>query len=285
VKLLVLGASGMLGNAVMRFLADTSPRLEVFGTVRAQSLPGSPMKIPGKRILAGIDVARHESLVQAMVEIRPDVVINCVGLVKQLAKADDPLLMLPINALLPHRLSALCELAGARLIHISTDCVFAGTRGGYRETDIPDATDLYGRSKHMGEVCANHVVTLRTSIIGHELASGHGLVSWFLSQEESVRGYARAVFSGLPTVELARVIRDFIIPSTTLSGLYHVASKSITKYELLNLISKVYGKEIRIDPDDSVVVDRSLNSQKFNEAVGYVAPEWPELISRMYRFQ
>jgi dTDP-4-dehydrorhamnose reductase len=218
-------------------------------------------------------------------KVRPDAVINCVGLVKQLAESDDPLLTIPINSLLPHRLAALCRVGGSRLIHISTDCVFSGEKGGYAESDFPDADDLYGRTKLLGEVNSEHTITLRTSIIGHELAGNRSLVNWFLSQNGPVKGYTRAVFSGLPTVVLAKLIRDVVIPRPELHGLYHIAAKPIAKYELLKLVAEVYGKQIAILPDEKLIIDRSLDARRFQTATGYVAPEWEEMIRLMHAYQ
>jgi dTDP-4-dehydrorhamnose reductase len=179
-------------------------------------------------------------------------------------------------------LDRLCALAGARLVHVSTDCVFAGTRGHYREDDIADASDLYGRSKLLGEVVnSQHAITLRTSTIGHELNSQYGLLEWFLAQSEDCRGFARAFFSGLPTVELARVVRDIILERPDLHGLYHVGAASISKFDLLTLIAQIYGKKIRIMKDDAFVIDRSLNSQRFTAATGYQAASWPEFVAQM----
>ena len=129
-----------------------------------------------------------------------------------------------------------------------------------------------------------HAVTLRTSIIGHELGSAHGLVGWFLSQSGPVRGYTKAIFSGLPTVELAAVIRDRILAAPSLRGLYHVAGAPIAKYELLRLVASAYGKSTEIVPDDRVAIDRSLDGSRFSEATGYTAPPWPELVRRMHDF-
>lgn len=282
-KALVLGVSGMLGNAVFRLLAD-SPGFEVLGTARSAAVASRLREDLRPRILAGVDVEQIDSLTRAFAAARPDVVINCIGLVKQLAEADDPLAALPINSILPHRLARLCDIAGARLVHVSTDCVFLGTRGMYSESDAPDAQDLYGRSKLLGEVDYPHAITLRTSIIGHELGSAHGLVGWFLAQSASVRGYTKAIFSGLPTVELAAVIRDRVLPAPSLHGLYHVAAAPIAKYELLRLVASAYGKSTEIMPDDRVVIDRSLDGSRFRAATGYEAPPWPELIRRMHAF-
>ncbi len=283
-KILVLGASGMLGNAMFRVLSEKSD-WQVYGAIRSEnSKKFFPVNL-AKHLLSGVDVEQHDSLLQAFIRTRPDVVINCVGLIKQLADADDPLQAIPINALLPHRLARLCELSNARLVHMSTDCVFSGEKGKYSETDPSDATDLYGKSKFLGEVGYSHTVTLRTSIIGHELQSAHGLVDWFLSQQDKCKGYRRAIFSGLPTVELARLIRDVVIPRPELSGLYHVAAQPISKYDLLRLVADSYEKPIEITPDDAVAIDRSLDATRFQQATGYVAPSWPELIKLMHAYK
>jgi dTDP-4-dehydrorhamnose reductase len=283
-KVMVLGASGMLGNAMMRVLSG-DPALEVWGTARSPAVRQFFPPDIGQRIVAGIDVENPDTLTRLLAEMKPAVLVNCIGLVKQLANADDPLLALPVNSLLPHRLARLCALGGVRLVHVSTDCVFKGTKGNYRESDASDAEDLYGKSKFLGEVAYPHTVTLRTSIIGHELASAHGLIDWFLAQDGQVKGYSRAIFSGLPTVELASVVRDVVLPRPEMTGIYHVASRPIAKLDLLRLVAQVYGKSIAIVPDDAVVIDRSLNADRFREATGYEAPEWTELVRRMHEFK
>lgn len=281
-NVLILGVTGMLGSAVFRvFSAD--PHHETWGTLRSASALRHFPEQSRPHLLVGVDVLDQDALTAVMAKVRPDVVINCVGLIKQLADASDPLTALPINAMLPHRLARLCELAGARLIHVSTDCVFSGRKGMYLESDLSDAEDLYGKSKYIGELHdLPHAITLRTSIIGHELGSNYALVDWFLSQQGDVRGFTKAVFSGLPTVELARVMKDFVVPHPELSGLYHVAAEPIDKFRLLSLVAAQYGKQIGIRPDDALVIDRSLDGSRFAEATGYVAPEWPELIRRMH---
>jgi len=282
-KLLVLGATGMLGNAMLRLFAD-SEGYDTRGSARSSALlQGLPVNLRD-RVIVGIDAENADSLARLFAHARPDVVINCIGLVKQLADATDSLQAIPTNALLPHRLARLCQVAGARLVHISTDCVFAGTRGMYREEDPADAQDLYGRSKHLGEVDYANSVTLRTSIIGHELGSAHGLVGWFLAQNGPVRGYTRAIFSGLPTVELARVIRDYVLPRPQMHGLYHLSAEPIAKYDLLGLISQTYGRTNEITRDDKVVIDRSLDSTRFRQLTGYVPPAWPALVRAMHEF-
>jgi dTDP-4-dehydrorhamnose reductase len=283
-KILVLGANGMLGNAMIRVLNEKTD-YQVYGSVRSESSKQFFSADIAERLLSGVDVEQHDSLLQAFISIGPDVVINCVGLIKQLADAEDPLQAIPINSLLPHRLARLCELSGARLVHMSTDCVFAGDKGGYRESDPSDAKDLYGRSKFLGEVAYPHTITLRTSIIGHELQSAHGLVDWFLSQQGRCNGFSQAIFSGVPTVVLAQIVRDLVIPRTELSGVYHVAAQPISKYNLLKLIAEVYGKKIEIVSSDRLVIDRSLNADRFRDATGYIAPDWLQLIELMHAYK
>lgn len=284
IKVMVLGATGMLGNAVLRVFSSDA-RFVVSGTARSDATRRRLPKDLWDTVITGIDVEQHDSLVQAFAQIRPDVVINCVGIVKQLSAANDPLSALPINAMLPHRLARLSAINGARLVHVSTDCVFDGTKGMYLESDRPNAYDLYGRSKLLGEVDYDNAITLRTSIIGHELNSASSLVDWFLSQEGSVKGYRHAIFSGLPTAELAMVIRDYVLPYPALRGLYHVSAEPIAKYDLLNLVAEIYGKRIEIIPDGDLMIDRSLNSDRFRQETGYSPASWPELIKIMHQFR
>lgn len=280
-NVLILGVTGMLGSAVFRQLSRDQ-RYQVWGTLRnagGQRHFSEPLHA---QLISNVDVLDQDGLVSVLERIRPDVVINCVGLIKQLADAKDPLSALPINAMLPHRLAKLCGLAGARLIHISTDCVFSGHKGLYTEEDVSDAEDLYGKSKFIGELHdLPHAITLRTSIIGHELGSNCSLIDWFLAQNGSVKGYTKAIFSGLPTIELARVIKDYVIPTPELNGLYHVSVAPIDKLALLRLVAEVYEKKIEIIPDEQVCIDRSLDSSRFRQATGYVPPTWPELIRQM----
>lgn len=283
-RILVLGAGGTLGHTLLRVLSDDG-QLDVWGTMRSAVAMRHFSPRAREKMRTGIDVENTDGLVNVILELKPDVVVNCVGLVKQLAVANDPLVALPINAMLPHRLARICALAGARLIHFSTDCVFSGKRGNYSEADPMDATDLYGQSKFIGELSEPHTLTLRTSIIGHELDTSQALIEWFLKQEGRVNGYRKAIFSGLPTVVISRLVRDVILSRPDLSGVYHVASLPISKFDLLSLVAKVYRKTIEIEPDDSVRVDRSLNGSKFKEQTGFSAPSWPLMIEAMHEYR
>jgi dTDP-4-dehydrorhamnose reductase len=283
-KVLILGASGTIGSAMIRVLSDRSD-YEVFGTVRTERVKQFFSTSISNNLEVDVNLENQDVLLRVLKKICPDVIVNCVGLTKHKANVNDPLKTIPINTLMPHRLANLCNLIGIRLIHISTDCVFSGKKGKYLESDFADARDVYGKSKALGEINYPNTITLRTSAIGHELNSAYGLLEWFLSQDKSCKGYSRAIFSGLPTVVFAQIIRDVVIPEKDLSGIYHVSAKPINKYDLLKLIAKVYGKSIQITNDASFSIDRSLNADKFFNATGYVAPEWSELIKIMYNYR
>lgn len=284
-KVIILGATGMLGNAVFRLLSEQRD-LDVWGTIRSPSAARNFNSSLQTKLIPHMDVLQQDCLVDLFRKHTPDVVINCIGLIKQIDSANDALAVLPVNSMLPHRLSRMCETVGARLVHISTDCVFSGSKGDYTEADVSDAHDLYGKSKFIGEVIESvSAITLRTSIIGHEINSQLSLVDWFLAQQGSVKGYSKAIFSGLPTVELARVIRDYVLTQPNLVGLYHVSVAPIDKCSLLRLIAETYGKKIQIDDDTQVQIDRSLDSSKFRHATGYQPPSWKVLIESMRDFK
>lgn len=272
----------MLGSMMIkRFSLESS--FDTWGTLRSKNYLRYFNEKLQKKIITDIDVLNYESLLAIFERVKPDLVINCVGVIKQLDNAKDPLSVLPLNSLFPHRLVRLCSLVSARLIHVSTDCVFTGSKGNYVETDPSDAQDLYGQSKFIGELKDySNAVTLRTSIIGHELNSHNSLIDWFLSQNGKIKGYSNAIFSGLPTVELASVVINYVVPNASLSGLYHVASEPVSKYDLLCKVSSTYQHLVDIEADATFKINRSLNAQKFNELTGYEPPSWTELVSRMH---
>jgi dTDP-4-dehydrorhamnose reductase len=279
-KVLVLGASGMLGSAAFSSLSAASG-ISAFATARGDGVRRHFPAVLQANLITGIDVLDTDALLGVLAKVRPDAVINCIGVVKQLGAAKDPLVALPLNALFPHRLARAAALIGARLVHISTDCVFRGTVGDYAEDMVADADDLYGRSKLLGEVDYPHAVTLRTSIIGRELATKNGLVEWFLGSGDTVRGFTRAIFSGLPTDELTSVIISHVLPRPDLTGVWHVGAAPISKYDLLLLLREAYGLKTEILPDPTLVLDRSLDSSRFRAATGYAPADWPALIQAM----
>lgn len=281
-KVLVLGASGMLGHALMYELSGQA-NLDVRGAVRSDDTVPSPMRRAfGGAIVTGLDVLDGDQRRGLLSEMRPDVVINAVGVIKQDPKLTDPINTVRVNALLPHKLARDCTQRGARLIHLSTDCVFSGRTGSYTELNVPDPVDFYGRSKLLGEIGAPHV-TLRTSIIGHELKRHGSLVDWFLSQPPStpVRGFTRAIYTGVTTVELARLLSEVVISNESLEGLFHVASTPISKYDLLSVVAQVYGWEGVLEREDDFVCDRSMLAEVLAARTGYRPPEWPEMIFAM----
>lgn len=282
-RVLILGASGMMGNTILRVMSG-SDGIDAWGTVRSQA---ARARLPGHlwhRIVENASCEDLHGIAAAIDAVNPDVVINCIGIVKQLTAATDPLVALPINALLPHQLARLLEPRGIRLVQLSSDCVFDGKGSMYTEADFPSADDLYGRSKFLGEVDYPNAVTLRTSTIGHELGSHHGLLEWFLSQSGSVRGFRRAIYTGVSTPEFARLIRDFVLPRSEMRGLWHVSGDPINKFDLLVLIREIYGKSIEINPEDSLAIDRSLDSSRFRDMTGYRPPSWRDQISEMHAF-
>lgn len=280
-KIVILGGTGMLGFQMVRECAARD--LDYYTLLRNPApLPDIFRQSQSSRIKIIDDASNWDLLESTLTEIKPDYVINCIGIVKQSHLADAHLDSISINSLLPHKLEYFGQKIGYRFIHISTDCVFRGDRGNYAEEDVSDAVDLYGRSKYLGEVDYGCGITLRTSIIGHEISRPHtGLLEWFLAQSGSVDGYPEAIFSGFTTNELSRIILDKVIFNHLKTGLYHVASQPISKYELLKLFSEVYEMEIEIKPSYRVQIDRTLNGSNFDKICGYQAPDWLKMIEQM----
>ena len=280
-KILVVGASGMMGSAIFRYLSQ-NPAFKVFGTIRNLSYKSFFSSSQAGQLCPHFEASDYQKWPKLFKKIKPNVVINCLGITKHVNGGNDPLIAIPINAYFPHYMNAICQNHGARLIHISSDCVFSGNRGEYLEADCPDAEDVYGRSKLLGEITQGPAITLRTSMIGHELHSAFGLLEWFLKQNGSCEGYKEVYFSGAPTLELARIIEKYIIPTPKLQGLYHVGVSKISKFDLLMQIAREYGKKIEIIPSSKFRVDRSLNSGRFYEDTGYKPPSWSQLIKEMH---
>ena len=278
-RVLILGGTGMLGH---RLWINLQKEHEVWVTVRGEGnpFPNVP-QFPSDHIVHRVDGQTSDDVIGALAKVHPELVINCIGLIKQMEHADDPLPALSMNALLPHRVAAICSAVGSRFVHISTDCVFSGRRGHYAESDPSDAEDVYGRTKFLGEVQGPHAVTLRTSIIGQEIKNRLGLVEWFLAQSGTIQGYRKAMYSGFTTDELSRIILQHVIPDPGLRGVYQVSSEPISKYDLLLLAKQAYAKEIEILPEDRFVCDRTLDSTRFRRAAGYVPPSWAEMIRGM----
>lgn len=279
-RLLILGGSGMLGHQLWRGL---HAQHDTWVTLRRPVADFAVHNLFDEaKAIQLDDITDDTALERALGQAKPEAVINCVGLIKQRDEASDEALTLRVNAEFPHRLAKRCGEAGARLIHFSTDCIFAGTKGNYTESDPSDAADLYGQSKHQGEVADAHSATLRTSVIGHELATNLALLDWFLSQRgQAISGFTKAIYSGFTTLEMARIVDRILTQHPALSGVWHVASEPISKFALLQLCREKLGWEGVIEPNDEFVCDRSLNADRFNQATGYTPPSWEAMISEL----
>jgi len=279
-RLLILGGSGMLGHQLWRGL---HAQHDTWVTLRRPVADFAVHNLFDEaKAIQFDDITDDTALERALGQAKPEAVINCVGLIKQRDEASDEALTLRVNAEFPHRLAKRCGEAGARLIHFSTDCIFAGTKGNYTESDPSDAADLYGQSKHQGEVADAHSATLRTSVIGHELATNLALLDWFLSQRgQAISGFTKAIYSGFTTLEMARIVDRILTQHPALSGVWHVASDPISKFALLQLCREKLGWEGVIEPNDEFVCDRSLNADRFNQATGYTPPSWEAMISEL----
>ena len=279
-KVIIFGAGGMLGNTLIKTISKDKS-YKVYGTLRKD------IKFFDKnnsiKIFKNISCERKNEWQEILMKVKPDIIINCIGVVKQLNEINDPQLSIFTNSLFPHQLHDACKEINSKLIHISTDCVFSGKKGLYSEIDNPDPSDFYGLSKLLGEINSEDSLTIRTSIIGHSLNSNHGLIDWFLNQKNSkIKGYTKAIFSGLTTLELSKVFLKFILPNYSLKGIIHISNVPISKFDLLNLVSRIYKKSIIISPDDNLILDRSLNSRKFIKQTGYIPPSWETMIEEMY---
>jgi dTDP-4-dehydrorhamnose reductase len=282
-RILVTGGTGMLGHKMFQVLRarfpDTTATIQ--GSLADPAIRRVDLFQEGQ-VLDRLDAADFCRLGKRLQEIKPDVIINCAGVIKQRAEAVDPATSIAINTLLPHRLAGMCAAWGGRLIHFSTDCVFSGCRGSYREEDCSDAKDLYGRTKYLGEVAAPNALTLRTSIIGRELFHFTGLLEWFLAQSHrKAPGYIRAFYSGVTTNHLAEVVMDLIEHHPSLSGIYQVASRTISKYDLLSLLREAFRLDIEVVPEGQLFCDRSLVGEKFEHATGYRCPPWLALVQQL----
>ncbi len=277
-RVLVLGATGMLGHKAWQ---ELSRRFDAWATVRAETVSElATAVLDPERTITGVTVEDPGSVDRALESAGAEVVVNCVGVVKQARAASDGPVVVRGNSLFPHEVAAACRSRGARLIHISTDCVFSGERGAYCEDDVPDARDLYGRSKLLGEVTGEGCLTLRTSIVGRELSGSHGLLEWLVGERgRTVRGFTRAIFSGLTTEALARELAAVIEENPSLEGLWHAGGEPITKRDLLELAREALDLDVEVVPDDSVVIDRSLDSRPYRAETGRTPPSWPEMLA------
>lgn len=281
-RVLVLGAGGMLGHQLYRTLSavcETHATLRTYdGRVRELGI------FDPSRLHVGVDALDEKAVDGALAKVRPTWVINCVGIIKQLKAADDLESSLAVNALLPHRLARQCNAVDARLIHISTDCVFSGARGNYSETDAADAVDTYGRTKFLGEVVTHGAITVRTSIVGTALTNDVSLFDWFLSRGAGqVKGFTQAVYTGLTSERLSDELRHIIERGDLPSGLWQISAEKITKYELLARLKEAFDLPTDVIPDDEFRCDRSLSAMKYSDATGFIPPSWNAMLDAFVR--
>jgi dTDP-4-dehydrorhamnose reductase len=279
-RILILGGDGMLGHRLLRQFA---PNHEVRVTVRQSLEAYRPFRLFDRaNTFDEVDARDPAALPKVLGQFAPDAVINAIGVIKQRPDAKDGVLSIEVNSLFPHMLARLAQARGARLVHLSTDCVYSGSNGNYTEADRPDPVDVYGFSKLLGEVIRPRALTLRTSMIGTELARKTGLFEWFLSQRGKViKGYRKAIFSGFTTAELARLIERLVTSHPEAAGLYHVSAAPISKFELLSRVNDRLDLGIRIKPDDAVAIDRSLDSSRFRGEFDYTPPSWDAMLDEL----
>jgi len=279
-KVLVVGGGGMLGHQLFLCLEEDH-NINVKATLhKGLSDPKYNGIFKFYNAFDNVDI-NDNKLEQIFKNFCPNVVVNCVGIIKQREEGSDPIINIKVNGLFPHQLSLLSQKYKFRLIHLSTDCVFSGKKGNYLESDISDAKDIYGKSKYIGEIGEPNL-TIRTSIIGPELCRKKGLLEWFLSQQEkTVKGFKNAIFSGFTTYELSRIIKHIIQNEENLKGLIHISSKLISKYDLLSQIKEAMNLNIEIVPDQDFYCDRSLNCDLFKKQSNYNIPSWNEMISEL----
>ncbi|MDH7570797.1 MAG: SDR family oxidoreductase [Armatimonadota bacterium] len=282
-RVVVLGAAGMLGHKLFQVLRERFPGTIATCREDTSQPPFNRVSLlQGDDVIPGVDAADFPRLRSLLAELKPDFIVNCIGIIKQREESKMAIPSITLNSLLPHQLAAFAREWGGRVIHFSTDCVFDGTRGNYTEEDPCTAKDLYGMSKFLGEVGEPNGLTLRTSIIGRELVEHRSLLDWFLSQNhKTVRGYTRVIYSGVTTNQMAEVVTMILRDHPALTGLYQVVAEPISKHDLLCLVRDAYGLDVEIVPYDGEVSDRSMKGDKLRAATGYVSPPWPELVRRL----
>ena len=284
-RILVLGATGMLGHTVFKFLNQTNHNIECYGSIRNKKDKEFFDRHLSQNLRIFDEFYSPNKLEKFVQKIKPQIILNCIGLIKQRKNSENHLEAIFVNSLLPHQISKVCNKLGIRLIHFSTDCVFSGKKGNYKESDLPDARDVYGLSKFMGEINDKNNLTIRTSIIGHELKNSLGLLEWFLGEKKEITGYSRAIFSGLTTLEISRFLLDHIFKNNKIYGVYHLSSMPITKLKLLKIINKVYRSKKNIISSSSLKINRSLDASKLMDATKYQVPNWDVMINDLYRWK
>ena len=278
-KIMILGADGMLGHQLVQSYRGNHVTVGTYRGSEQHYATISPYLADS--CLYGVEASDFEAIGARIAEVKPDALINAIGIVKQRAEAKELIASIEINALLPHKLSLHCQAIGARLVHLSTDCVFSGTRGMYQEADFADANDIYGRTKLLGEVAGPGAITLRTSIIGLELSRKKSLIEWYLAQKGSIQGFRNAIYSGFTTLEMARIIEKLLLNHPNAQGLYHCSSEPIDKFTLLQNLNVLLGSPLEITENTDFFCERSLRSERFRSDFDYTPPSWPDMLDEL----
>lgn len=283
-KVLLLGASGMLGNALFLTIFNSNDFI-IKGTLRSKNKKIFSDDIYKNSIIRDLDITNFKKLEKLITKFKPDFIINCIGITNKQILRMPKSIVFKINSLLPLFLSQLSEIKKNKFIHISTDCVFDGKNLEYHEDSFKTATDIYGVTKSIGEEINKSVNSLiiRTSIIGHEITKKEGLLEWFLNQKKNVNGYKNVIYSGLTTIELSKIILK-ILKKSKIFGLYQVSSNKISKYNLLLIIQKIYNHDIDIKKNLSNKKKLILNSKKFQRDTGIIVKSWNKQIKEMKKF-
>lgn len=280
-RILILGGGGTLGHKLWQVLPSRFS--DTFVSIRKNREFYSKCGLfNGSKAIDGLDLRDFSRLNSVLNEIKPSVIVNCAGVTLRSKEALDKNSAISINALLPHRLADWCSRGGARLIHFSTVCVYDGKKGAYTEDDAPDARDLYGVTKALGDVSAPFALTLRSSFIGREIFAGTELLEWFLTQKgKTIKGFRKAVFTGLTTNRLAGLVGDLIESHPGLNGLYHVSSEAVSKYDLLLMMKDAYKLDVEIVPEEGFEMRRDLDGTRFEKAAGFACPPWKAMMAEM----
>lgn len=280
-KILILGSTGMMGSAISKLIKNDK-RFKILCTYKNYRKV-KLIKLQ-KNQKKKLNVFNFNEIKKIIITFKPDFIINCVGLIKQLSNEQNLNKTKFLNTTLPKKLSIVAKNRNFRIIHLSTDCVFSGKKGNYKERDKCDANDLYGISKFKGEIDSKFVLNIRTSIIGHELTSSNSLLNWFLTQKK-INGFKKAFFSGLTTLELSNIIiNEMIVKNKISNGLFHVSGPKISKLDLLKIVKRIYKRKTIINIDNSFKIDRSLNSDKFTKLLKIKKKSWLNMIKEQRIF-
>ena len=280
-KVLILGASGLIGHKLLQKLSND---FEVVASLHKMKAHYNNLSLfKGKNIIEGID-ARNFTLIKDLLnDFQPDIILNCIGITKRKENISDLMFSIELNSLLPHKLAAWARENNKKVIHFSTDCVFDGKHGNYNEESLTTAIDNYGKTKSLGEIIDNHNLTIRSSFIGQELFGKTELLDWFLLNEgKKIKGYTKTLYSGVSTIFMSKIVKKIILSYPKLSGLFQLAPNfPISKYDLLCIARDVYNIDIEIIPDHNIIHKPTLNGSKLRKMIDINVPNWSDMMKEL----